>query len=165
MENILNELLAENWFTQAMVAVKVAIAMVLGGVLGWDRDQANKPAGLRTLAITAGAAALLVGISDYLIHYFSLETNPSILRTDPVRVVEAVVTGVSFLGAGTIFRHSGKNVVEGITTAASLLLVASIGIAVGLGQLLLAVLVTGLGLLALRVVGRKRSPEQQQQED
>ena len=162
MDNILSELIASNLQAQLMVALKVAIAMILGGIIGWERDKADKPAGLRTLAITAGAAALLVGISDYLIQYFSLETNPSILRTDPVRVVEAVITGVSFLGAGTIFRHTGENVVEGITTAASLLLIASIGIAVGLGQMLLAILVTCLTYIVLKMLGPQKSEAEQQ---
>ncbi|HEX5764163.1 MAG TPA: MgtC/SapB family protein, partial [Woeseiaceae bacterium] len=72
-----------------------------------------------------------------------------ILRADPIRVVEAVVTGTAFLGAGTIFRDRERGV-EGLTTAASLLLVGAIGISVALKQLLTAVLVTILTLLLLR---------------
>ena len=75
--------------------------------------------------------------------------------SDPgcIRIVEAVVTGTAFLGAGTIFRHRGADEhVEGLTTAASLLLVAAIGISVALKQIILAVLITLLTLVLLRVV-------------
>lgn len=141
-----------NWLEQIAVAIKVVIAGVLGGLIGLERELANRPAGLRTHAILAAASALLVGTVDLLIGHFSVETSPSILRADPIRVVEAIVTGVAFLGAGTIFRHRDKNTIEGLTTAASLLLVAAIGIAVALRQLLLAALITVLTLVLLRVV-------------
>lgn len=148
------ELYDSNWVQQLETVAAVLIAAVLGGVIGMERELANRPAGLRTHAILAAAAALLVGLSDSLIGYFVTESAPDVLRADPVRVIEAIVTGTAFLGAGTIFRHHDREAVEGLTTAASLLLVAAIGIAVGLRQLLLAILVTLLSLVLLRVVGR-----------
>lgn len=143
-----------NWLVQIEIAIKVIIAGVLGGLVGLERELANRPAGLRTHAILAATAALLVGLSDVLIQRFATETAVGLLRSDPLRVVVAIVTGVAFLGAGTIFRHPSENVIEGLTTGTSLLLVATLGIAVATEQLLLAAIVTAAVLVVLRVVGR-----------
>lgn len=148
------ELFETNWLGQLEIAIKVLIAGAFGGIVGLERELANRPAGLRTHALLASAAALLVGLGDLLIDRFAEDTLPQVLRADPLRIVEAIVTGVAFLGAGTIFRHHESRIVEGLTTGASLLLVAAIGIAVGLGQLLLAGLVTLVSLALLRLVGR-----------
>jgi putative Mg2+ transporter-C (MgtC) family protein len=148
---------------QLTIVIDVAIAMVLGGLVGLERELAQKPAGFRTHMLVAAAAALFVGLSDILVDRFAASTVPDILRVDPIRIVEAVVTGVSFLGAGTIFRHGQHDMVEGLTTAASMLLVAAVGVAVALNQLVLAAGVTLLTLVVLRVmtrvekVARKRS--------
>jgi putative Mg2+ transporter-C (MgtC) family protein len=147
------DLIDTNWLLQLEVATKVVIAGFLGGLVGLERELANRPAGLRTHAVLAAAAALLVGVTDLLIGHFADETSPAIMRADPIRVVEAIVTGVGFIGAGTIFRHRHDDAVEGLTTAASMLLVAAIGVAVAMGQLLLAAIVTVLTLVLLRIVG------------
>jgi putative Mg2+ transporter-C (MgtC) family protein len=139
-----------DWQTQLLIVGTVVVAAILGGVVGMERELADRPAGLRTHAILAAAACLLVSLPDALIEYYALETTSEVLRADPIRIVEAVVTGTAFLGAGTIFRDRDKGAVEGLTTAASLLLVGAIGIAVALGQLITAVLVTVLTLLLLR---------------
>jgi putative Mg2+ transporter-C (MgtC) family protein len=139
-----------NWQSQLQTVLTVLIAAILGGAVGVERELADRPAGLRTHAILAAAACLLVSLPDALLEYYALETANEILRTDPIRIIEAVVTGTAFLGAGTIFRDRDKGAIEGLTTAASLLLVGSIGIAVALKQLLTAVLVTILVLLLLR---------------
>jgi putative Mg2+ transporter-C (MgtC) family protein len=88
------------------------------------------------------------------------------LQTDPVRIVEAIVTGVSFLGAGTIFRRSHEETVEGLTTAACLLVCAAIGISVAVQRFVLAAIVTALAFFVLRGVkavelwfARRRRPE------
>jgi putative Mg2+ transporter-C (MgtC) family protein len=143
---------------QLSAAVQVIIAAALGAVVGLERELAKRPAGLRTHAITAAAATLMVLLTEYLLFEVLADTGSSVLRADPIRMVEAIVVGVSFLGAGTIFR-SKEDTIVGITTGASLLLVAGIGIAVAVGLLYLAVIVTALGLLLLRVFGlleRKR---------
>ena len=141
-----------NWQNQLEMIAGVVIATVLGGIVGVERELAARPAGVRTHALLAAAACLLVVLTDAVISHFATEAAPSILRADPVRVIEAIVTGTAFLGAGTIFRH-GSDKVEGLTTAASLLLVAAIGVAVGLKQIILAVLVTILTLAVLRLAG------------
>ncbi|MCI0396071.1 MAG: MgtC/SapB family protein [Chloroflexi bacterium] len=129
----------------------LAVAMLLGGVIGLEREVADKPAGLRTHMLVAGAAALLVGLGDVLIARFAME-DALLVRTDPVRIIEAIITGVSFLGAGTIFRHSASNKVKGLTTAASLLFVAGVGAATALEQFVLAIGGTFLVILVLRGV-------------
>ena len=148
------ELFETNWLAQVEIAIKVLIAGTFGGIVGLERELANRPAGLRTHALLASAAALLVGLGDLLVDRFAEATMPEVLRADPLRIIEAIVTGVAFLGAGTIFRHRESRIIEGLTTGASLLLVSAIGIAVGLGQLLLAALVTVVSLVLLRLVGR-----------
>ncbi|MGH8719557.1 MAG: MgtC/SapB family protein [Burkholderiales bacterium] len=93
---------------------------------------------------------MLVGLSAALVAEYAAHPNSDLLRFDPVRVVEAIVTGVSFLGAGTIFRSSETNRVEGLITAPSILLAAAVGISVALRQFALGVAVTVLVLLVLR---------------
>jgi len=78
---------------------------------------------------------MLVGIGELLV--LSFDGSDSILSVDPVRVIEAIIAGVSFLGAGTIFRRPDQDRVEGLTTAASLLFVAAIGVSVANRQLVL----------------------------
>lgn len=145
--------MSSNWLDQLSVVGTVALAAVLGGAIGFERELSDKPAGLRTHAILAAAACLLVGLSDPLLARFITENPPAVLRADPIRVVEAIVTGTAFLGAGTIFVNRGKHV-EGLTTAASLLLVAALGIAVALHQWVIAVATTVLALVVLRLIRR-----------
>jgi putative Mg2+ transporter-C (MgtC) family protein len=138
-----------NWWPQLEIIGEVALAMLLGGVIGFEREIAEKPAGFRTQMLVAGAAALLVGLGDAMLRRFT--GDPSIRATsDPIRIVEAIITGISFLGAGTIFRRDRSEQVEGLTTAASILLCAAVGISVALRQFVLAIGVTLLALLVLR---------------
>lgn len=140
---------------EVKIAAEVGFAMLLGALIGIEREAAHKPAGIRTHMLVAGAAALLVGLGHALIETFVPVADHSALRlqTDPIRIVEAIVTGVSFLGAGTIFRRSrNEPVVEGLTTAACLLVCAAIGISVAVQRFVLAASVTGLTLLVLRGV-------------
>ena len=130
---------------------KVALAMVLGGVLGFEREIANKPAGLRTHMFIAGAAALLVGLADALVD--NIKVSQGLVRADPVRVIEAVITGVSFIGAGTIiFRGRPDDKVQGLTSAALMLMSAGIGLAVAVELYVSAAGVCLLSLFVLRIV-------------
>lgn len=133
---------------QLQLLGKLVLAMLLGGVLGYERETADKPAGLRTHMLVAGAAALLTGLGHVLVPQLGID--PSLIRADPIRMIEAVITGITFLGAGTIIRHRGKNEVEGITTAASLLMAGALGIGVTLNQYVLAIGATAVSLLILR---------------
>lgn len=138
-----------NWMMQFEIIGEVALAMLLGGVIGFEREVADKPAGFRTQMLVAGAAALLVGLADAILTRFVIEGKASVTG-DPIRIVEAIVTGISFLGAGTIFRRDASEQVQGLTTAASILLCAAVGISVALRQFVLAVGVTILALIVLR---------------
>jgi putative Mg2+ transporter-C (MgtC) family protein len=141
---------------QIQILGRVALAMILGAAVGLEREVKDKPAGLRTHMLVAGAAAFLVALSDVAIQRFNVDLGSGLVRSDPIRVIEAVITGISFLGAGTILRHKGSDHVEGLTTAASLLFVAALGICVALSQVLLAIGVTALVLVTLRGVGLLR---------
>lgn len=139
-----------DWQTQLWVVAGMAYAMVLGGVIGYERELKNRPAGFRTHMLVAGAAALLVGLGRMALN----DTDPSNarLQIDPLRLVEAVIAGVAFIGAGTIFARRGGTAIAGITTAASLLMVAVIGVAAGFQYHLAAVAATVLALLVLTVL-------------
>ena len=101
---------------------RLLLASVLGGVVGWQRESADKPAGFRTHIIVCLGAALFTLISA--VGFFGS-------GADPARVASNIVVGIGFLGAGTIWRTGGS--VQGLTTAASLWTVAAIGTAAGLG--------------------------------
>lgn len=138
-----------NWVMQLEIVGEVALAMLLGGVIGFEREVADKPAGFRTQMLVAGAACLLVGLGDAMLLRFLAEGKSNVTG-DPIRIVEAIVAGVSFLGAGTIFRKDASEQVQGLTTAATILLCAALGISIALRQFALAVGVTILSLMVLR---------------
>src|SRR5687768_16955863 len=95
------------------------LAAVLGGVIGWEREASGKPAGLRTNILICVGAALLTDLSIY----FSTITD-GVPRWDPARITAQIVSGIGFLGAGTIMQAKGT--VTGLTTAATLWVVAAI---------------------------------------
>jgi putative Mg2+ transporter-C (MgtC) family protein len=138
-----------NWMMQLEIVGEVGLAMLLGGAIGFEREVADKPAGFRTQMLVAGSAALLVGLADAMLLRFIVEGKTNV-TADPIRIVEAIVTGISFLGAGTIFRKTASEQVQGLTTAASILLCAAVGISVALRQFALAVGVTLLALIVLK---------------
>ncbi|MCG2589629.1 MgtC/SapB family protein [Rhodohalobacter sulfatireducens] len=135
------------------VVGKVAFAIFLGGLIGLEREWASKPAGFRTHMLIAGASTLFVILGDIMIHQFAQRAMPEMLQTDPIRIMEAIITGISFLGAGTIIFKDQINTVEGLTTAASILFVAGIGIAVALSLYTLSFLLTAMVILVLLVLG------------
>jgi putative Mg2+ transporter-C (MgtC) family protein len=141
-----------NWSAELGILLTVAVAMVLGGAVGYERQLRGRPAGFRTHMLIAGSAALLLGMTDLIAEHFNQEIYASRVQIDPVRVIEAMITAIAFIGAGTIIQHARRDVVLGLTTAASLLFTVSIGIAVGLGHLVLATGVTVLAVLTLRVL-------------
>lgn len=123
------------------------VVLGLSGILGWEREAAGKSAGVRTHMLVGLAATLFVVIGELMIQRFAASGEQ--LRYDPVRVLEALVTGISFLGAGTIFVSRGQERVHGLTTAASILVTAAVGMMVGLRYYLLAAAVTALIFIVL----------------
>lgn len=136
------------------ILVRVAAAMLFGGVLGIERELSKHAAGLRTHMLIAGAAALIVGLGDLIAGHFAQERYRELLQVDPVRLIEAVVAAVGFVGAGAILHRSRGEHVQGLTTASSLLMAAAIGIAAGLGNYLLAFGASLLCVVVLAVFRR-----------
>ena len=118
--------------------LRLLIATVLGALVGYERQRAGKPAGVRTHGMVCLGAALFAGVS---LHGFG---NVG----DPVRVAAQVVTGIGFLGAGAILQQRGY--VQGLTTAASLWVTAAIGLAVGVGMVFMSLATAILVFLLLR---------------
>jgi putative Mg2+ transporter-C (MgtC) family protein len=127
---------------------RILLATVLGGAIGFEREINGKPAGLRTNILICVGATLLTDLS---VHITTLGAGAAI-RADPGRIAAQVVSGVGFLGAGTIIQSRGS--VAGLTTAATLWVVAAIGMAVGAGHHVEAVGTATLVLLALVPLGR-----------
>jgi putative Mg2+ transporter-C (MgtC) family protein len=121
---------------------KLVLATVLGGVIGWEREASGKPAGLRTNILICIGSALLTELS---IHFSTISDGEP--RWDPARITAQIVSGIGFLGAGTIMQARGT--VTGLTTAATLWVVAAIGMTVGAGAFVEA---TGATLLVLIVL-------------
>lgn len=131
---------------QLIVLLDVLIAAVFSGLVGIERQIAQKPAGLRTHMIVGSMACLLVSLGSNLVDVFSGMMYEESLRADPLRIIEAIIVGVSFIGAGTILKSEKDEKVRYITTSAALLFSAAIGISVALKQYILGF---GVSLLAL----------------
>lgn len=110
------------------ILIRLAVAVLLGGAIGFEREHHRHPAGFRTHIMVCMGSSLIMMLSIYGFSEFAGEAN---VRIDPARLATAVITGVGFLGAGTIL-FTGKSI-TGLTTAASLWVVAAIGLAVGAG--------------------------------
>jgi len=131
--------------------LRVLVAAVLAGLLGYERERARKPAGLRTHMLVGIASALYTSLG--MLAYESTDAT-GYGRADPIRAIQAVALGVGFLGGGMIVtRREGRDV-SGLTTAASIWATAAIGIAAGLAHYTLAIGATVLLLLVLRVLVR-----------
>jgi len=113
-------------------------ASVLAGLLGIEREAAEKPAGFRTHMIIGGGTALLTLLGQIGVALYAESPMAGFIRADPLRVIEAIVVGVSFIGAGTILKLREETRIRYLTTAASVLFSAGIGMAVALQQFVLA---------------------------
>ena len=126
---------------------KLFIAAILGGFIGWEREKRGRPAGLRTHLLLCVGVTLMMLVSEHIFVHYQVYKSDSVLRIDPARIAAQVVTGVGFLGAGTIMRFKAS--VRGLTTAASLWIVSGIGLAVGSGFILPAVFTTIIAITTL----------------
>jgi len=129
---------------QLRILSDVLIATVLTALVGMEREKAHKPAGMRTNMIVGGASCLLVAVTMPLIEFIEVFHVSEIIATDPVRLLHALVVGISFIGAGTVIKSPEKFTVKGLTTAATLLYSTGIGICVGIRLYILAIGVTVL---------------------
>ena len=124
------------------ILVRLLMAALLGGVLGYERERHGKAAGVRTHMLVAMGAALFVLVPQ----------QGGMEVADMSRVIQGIVTGVGFLGAGAIIKRQSEEDVQGLTTAAGVWMTAAIGIACGLGRETTAVLSTLLALVVLGLV-------------
>ncbi len=143
------------------VLLRLFVAAILGGAIGMERELRERQAGLRTHLVVCVGSALFTLVSAYGFHEF-LTNGGSLVRTDPTRIAAQIVSGIGFLGAGAIIRQGLS--VRGLTTAATLWLVAAIGMAAGAGYYSAALFATAGALLTLgplrivsyRIVSRYR---------
>ena len=129
--------------------VRLFVALVLGGAIGFERERKAKPAGLRTHMLVSMAACTFIIVSQQLAA-LDFGMGGDNMRVDPLRLIEAVTAGVAFLAAGIIFTSGGE--VKNITTGASMWLAGAIGLACGSGQMPLAAMATVIVLLVLFVL-------------
>jgi putative Mg2+ transporter-C (MgtC) family protein len=131
----------------ARIGARLLVALVLGGMLGYERERAGKAAGLRThILVALGSSLFVLG---------SLEAGMSL--ADLSRVTQGIVAGIGFLGAGAILKRADRDEVQGLTTAANIWFTAAVGTAVGSGHLWLPIIGTVLALLVLVMLGRMES--------
>lgn len=124
--------------TELEFVLRIALAFIYGGIIGFERERVDRPAGLRTHILVALGSAQLTILSFY-----------AFPGSDPARIAAAIVAGIGFIGAGTILQSRDK--VTGITTAASLWVTASIGMAIGIGYYLVATIVVILTYITLKL--------------
>jgi putative Mg2+ transporter-C (MgtC) family protein len=128
------------------IVIRLLLAAALGAVLGYERERRGKAAGLRTHMLVAIGAALFVLVPQ----------QGGMAVADMSRVIQGIVTGVGFLGAGSIMRSASEDSIRGLTTAASIWLAAASGIACGLANWPLVIVGCGLGLLVLVITPVER---------
>jgi putative Mg2+ transporter-C (MgtC) family protein len=133
--------------SQGEVILRLIVATAFGGLIGLERESHKRPAGFRTHILVCVGSALIMIISQYAFLEFSGK-----LGYDPGRIAAQVISGIGFLGAGTILREGST--IKGLTTAASLWVVAGIGLAVGTGFYVSAAVTTGLVVIVLVVFDR-----------
>lgn len=126
------------------IVVRLMVAVVLGGVLGWERESVGAPAGLRTHMLVSLGSALFVLIP----------LQAGMKMEDLSRVLQGVTAGIGFLGAGAILKQRARNDVRGLTTAASIWLTAALGVAAGMGREATALLSTVFALVILAILRR-----------
>lgn len=126
------------------ISVRLLMAALLGGILGFEREQRGKAAGIRTHMLVAIGAALFILIPQ----------QAGITDAEMSRVVQGVIAGIGFLGAGAIIKGSDERHLKGLTTAAGIWLTAAIGVAAGLGREASAILCTFLALGVFIVMPR-----------
>ena len=142
------------------ILLRMGLALVLGAVVGFERESREHAAGMRTVALVALGSCLFTLVSAF--GFMAFLSIPHI-QVDPTRIASYIVAGIGFLGAGSIFFSREQDRVTGLTTAAAIWLIAAIGMACGAGLLLVAVVGTILALLvliALRFVERLLLPRQ-----
>jgi len=134
----------------AEMALRLLVAFAAGFLIGWERETHGRPAGLRTNILACVASALAMVISEVSFTESAVSVGSGSWRPDPARLSQGILTGIGFLGAGTILRHA--NLVRGVTTAATLWFVTVLGLTFGTGQFLLGLAGLALALVTLHIL-------------
>jgi putative Mg2+ transporter-C (MgtC) family protein len=145
--NWLDSILDHTQIDDSTILIRLFLSFILGGLIGWERESRRQPAGLRTHMLICLGATLLM-----LVSIFIPQTFKSFQNGDPGRIAAQVVSGIGFLGAGAIFRL-GINV-RGLTTAATIWVVAAVGLAVGAGVYAGAIIATIFILFTLIIIDK-----------
>jgi len=133
--------------TTTEMVIKLVLSAFLGGLVGLEREMHARAAGLRTHILVATGSTLIMMVSNYIFFLFQEHTANSVLRLDPGRIAAMTMSGIGFLGAGTIIQS--KEIVRGLTTAACLWVIAAVGLAVGCGFFFPAIITCIITLVAL----------------
>ncbi|WP_306118867.1 MULTISPECIES: MgtC/SapB family protein [unclassified Roseitalea] len=147
-DTVIDELATAPSQAWPVLFLRLGGAVLLCGLIGFERESQDRPAGLRTHMLVGLAATVYCLLMLELLGRAAEYPDP--VRVDPVRIIEAVTSGVAFLAAGMIIFARGK--VRGLTTGASLWLTASVGLACGLGLWPIAAITTALSLMIMRIV-------------
>lgn len=144
--------LLENWQFYLELVLRVIIALLCGAIVGMERSKRLKEAGVRTHTVVAAASAVLMIISKYAFADIVLSGLSQDKGYDPSRIASQVITGISFLGAGAIFKNG--SVIKGLTTAAGIWATCAIGLAIGSGMYIIGVVLT-FALLGIQFIMHK----------
>ena len=134
--------------TDSQVIIRLTFSLILGGLIGLERQLHRRAAGLRTHILVSLGSCLIMLTSIYISDIYK-----NVTTVDPSRIAAGVITGIGFLGAGAIIREREKEAVKGLTTAASLWVVAGIGLATGCGFYIASFFSTVLALVTLFFLG------------
>jgi putative Mg2+ transporter-C (MgtC) family protein len=136
--------------TLSEIVIRLLVAFGAGFLVGWEREAHGRPAGLRTNILACVASATAMCLSELLMHETSAASIAGGIRADPARLGAGVLTGIGFLGAGTIIRH--EQFIRGVTTAATLWLITILGLAFGSGHFALGTMGLALALPTLHLL-------------
>ena len=148
MDSLFNDFASDTSLDTQVIIVRLLGAALMCGIIGFERETRSRPAGLRT--------HMMVGLASALYCLIMLETLADAgeysdrVAMDPIRLIEAVTSGVAFLAAGMIVFAKGK--VQGLTTGTSLWLCAAIGLSIGFGMWVMAAMTAALAIIIIRVV-------------
>ena len=137
------------------VVIRLFAATLLGAIVGFERERARKPAGLRTHTLVSVGTAVFVLVSS----------SAGLSAEGLSRVIQGIITGIGFIGAGSVLKVSEQHQVRGLTTAASVWMTAAIGVCVGIGAVGIAALSTILALIILAVVGAVEARAEKRERD
>jgi|SRR6056297_263941 len=138
---------------EIFILLHVILSAFLCGLIGYEREKGDKPAGVRTNMLVGGSVTLLVTLGKIMVVDFNDSGLGAFISADPTRIIHAVIMGISFIGAGMVLQIEAKSRIRFLTTAATILFSTGIGISVALHQYILAVGATVFVLFVNYILG------------